>query len=174
MIPRPTTLVEIAKRAGSFEDFGRELRDWLHELRRISSRPQVKAIIADEPSILRDRFPDGEVADAWLAAYAEHLAQKSGIAPPPWAFDKNRVAQEPWFANEAGSRTSRILALKRSPLAFKRRNLYTPWVELPLELRAGRPIKSPIEKRQSNAARQRLFRERRKQELTALRNLATV
>jgi len=172
MTSRPATLAQIAERAESIEDFGRHLRDWLHELRRISSRSQVSATLAAKPRILRNRFAGGEVADAWLGAYAEHLAQRSGIAPPHWAFDRARVAPEPWFANESGSPVSRIIALQRTPLSFKRRNLYTPSVELPLGLRAGRPAKSSDEKRQANARRQRLFRERRKAELASLRKLA--
>jgi hypothetical protein len=78
--PRPTTLKEIAERSDSIGDFGRYLRDWLHELRRASSRTQAAAAITDEPPRLRDKFPQGLVADAWLAADAEHLAGKIGVA----------------------------------------------------------------------------------------------
>ena len=76
---RPTTLKEIAERSDSLGDFGRHLRDWLHELRRASSRTQAAATITDEPPRLRDKFLQGGVADAWLAAYAEHLAGKIGV-----------------------------------------------------------------------------------------------
>jgi hypothetical protein len=58
-----------------------------------------------------------------------------------------------------------------SPLAFKRRNLYTTNVELPLRLRAGQPRKSAEQKRQSNASRQWRFRARRREEFSRLRNL---
>lgn len=171
MRDRPSTLAQIADRTGSLEDFGRNLRDWLHELRRASSRPQVRAAIADKPRTLRKNFADGAIADAWLAAYAELLAQRTHLKPPEWAFSRSRVAPEPWFANKSGSLGSRILALQQAPLAFKRRNLYTHSVELPLRLRAGRPSKSPSEKRRANAERQRRFRRRRKAELDSLRAL---
>jgi hypothetical protein len=69
--------------------------------------------------------------------------------------------------------TSRLLALEQTPLPFKRRNLYTPSVEVPLKLRAGRPAKSADEKRRANAKRQHRFRTRRKAELATLRALAT-
>jgi hypothetical protein len=81
------------------------------------------------------------------------------------------VATEPWFANESGSLASRIFALRQTPLPFKRRNLYTPSVEIPIVLRAGRPAKSAAEKKRANAIRQRRFRERRKAELATLRKL---
>ena len=172
MTPRPATLREIARRSESLADFGRNLRDWLHEVRRISSRPQAKRAIAEKPPRLRDRMADGGAADAWLAAYAEHLAHRAGIAPPAWAFEPGRVAVEPWFADGLKSTWLRALALQQSPLAFKRRNVYVAPVELPLRLRAGRPAKPAAEKRRANANRQRRFRARRKAELLALRRLA--
>lgn len=171
MSPRPTTLKAVADRSESIGDFGRHLRDWLHELRRASSRTQAAAAIADEPPRLRDKFPQGHVADAWLAAYAEHLAGKIGAAAPEWAFAPWRTSDEPIF-DEGSTKGLRTLALVRAPLAFKRRNLFTSSVDLPLALRAGRPTKSAEEKRQANAERQRRFREARREELVELRKLA--
>lgn len=168
---RPQSLQEVAA-AGvdSLADFGRTFRDWLHTLARFSSRAQVAAAIQAEPARLAGRFADGAVADAWLAAYAELLAAKTRQPPPRWAFDPGRVAPAPWFADETPA--LRALALLASPLPFKRRNLFTPSVELPLQLRAGRPTVSEEQKRRVNAGRQRRFRERRKQELDRLRALA--
>jgi hypothetical protein len=45
-------------------------------------------------------------------------------------------------------------------------------VDLPLWLRAGRPVKPAEEKRRNNAERQRRFRQAREKELKALRKLA--
>lgn len=170
MSRRPTTLKEIAERSDSIEDFGKHLRDWLHELRRASSRPQAALTIAEEPPRLRERFSRGYVADAWLGAYAEHLAGKIGVAAPEWAFVPWRTSDDPLF--DAGSTPAlRTCALVRAPLAFKRRNIFTPSVDLPLALRAGRPAKSAEEKRKTNAERQRRFRAARRGELLALRKL---
>lgn len=168
---RPTTLKEIAQRSDSIGDFGRHLRDWLHELRRASSRTQAVAAITDEPPRLRDKFPQGHIADAWLAAYAEHLAGKIGTAAPEWAFASWRTSDDPIF-DEGSTPTLRTLALVRAPLAFKRRNIFTPSVDLPLALRAGRPAKSAAEKRKTNTERQRRFRKARRDELAVLRKLA--
>jgi hypothetical protein len=168
---RPTTLKEVAARSDSIGDFGRHLRDWLHELRRVSSRVQAIAAISDEPPHLRDKFPQGYIADAWSAAYAEHLAGKIGGTAPEWAFAPSRISDAPLF-DEGSTPALRALALIRSPLAFKRRNIFTPSVDLPLRLRAGRPQKSAEEKRKMNAERQRRFRESRRAELSALRKLA--
>jgi hypothetical protein len=163
-------LKEIAERSDSIGEFGRHLRDWLHELRRASSRPQAALAIAEEPPRLRDKFLQGQVADAWLAAYAEHLAGKIGIVAPEWAFASWRISDDPLF-DEGSTPALRTLALARTPLAFKRRNIFTPSVDLPLSLRAGRPVTSAEEKRKANAERQRRFRDARRNELAALRKL---
>jgi hypothetical protein len=171
MNQRPSTLKAVAERSESLADFGRHLRDWLHELRLVSSRPLAAVAIAEEPPRLSHKFEQGEVADAWLAAYAEHLAVKAGVRPPDWVFASSRILAEPSFNDKNESPRLRALALANAPLAFKRRNIYTPSADLPLSLRAGRPRKSADEKRQANAERQRRFREKRAAELKTLRKL---
>ena len=172
MSPRPNTLKDIAERSASLGEFGRHLRDWLHELRRVSARAQAAAAITDEPTRLREKFREGHLADAWLAAYAEHLAGKIGVPAPEWAFAPWRTSAEPIFGEGGDSPALRALALVHAPLAFKRRNIFTPSVDLPLSLRAGRPFKSVDEKRRTNAERQRRFRKARLDELVTLRKLA--
>lgn len=172
MITRPKSLKQVAEQSDSLSEFGLNLRDWLHELRRASSRTQAAATVADEPPRLHEKFPQGHLADAWLGAYAEHLARKVGRAAPAWAFAPERVASDPVFDENANSPSLRVLALAHAPAAFKRRNIFTPSVDLPLRLRAGRPTKSPEEKRKNNAERQRRFRKARLEELATLRKLA--
>lgn len=172
MNQRPSTLKAVAERSESLADFGRHLRDWLHELRLVSSRPLAAAAVAEEPPRLSRKFSQGKVADAWLAAYAEHLAVKVGIQPPNWVFSSSRILAEPAFNEEIESLKLRALALLNAPLAFKRRNIYTPSVDLPLSLHAGRPRKSVAEKRQTNADRQRRFRKKREAEFKRLHALA--
>lgn len=172
MITRPKSLKEVAEQSATLGEFGLNLRDWLHELRRASSRTQAAATVADEPPLLHAKFPQGQIADAWLAAYAEHLARKVDRAAPAWAFVPERVAADPIFDEGSDSPTLRALALAHAPAAFKRRNIFTPSVDLPLRLRAGRPTKTPEEKRKNNAERQRRFRKARLEELAALRKLA--
>jgi hypothetical protein len=171
MNQRPSTLKAVAERSESLADFGRHLRDWLHELRLVSSRPLAAAAVAEEPPRLSRKFAQGEVADAWLAAYAEHLAIKAAIRPADWVFASSRVLAEPSFNAETESPKLHALALAHAPLAFKRRNIYTPSVDLPLSLHAGRPRKPQEEKKRSNAERQRRFRKKLQVELIELRKL---
>jgi len=166
-VNRPSTLRDIAEFSESLEDFGRYFQDWLHGLLALTSRPQVVAAISDEPRRLAKRFSQGAVADAWLAAYADFIAQKIRVPAPAWT--DGRISPEPWFAVGGSDLRSRLPALRDSPNAFKSRNLYTPTVTLPLQLSAGRPAKTAEELKHNNALRQKRFRERRRAELRRLR-----
>lgn len=171
MIDRPKTLREVAERSEDLSHFGREFADWLHTLRAGITRPEAAAAIAEEPAFLRERFVEGAVADAWLAAYAEYLAERIGQPAPKWSDSSKRISPEPWFSTEHPD--SRLRALRDSPPPFKNRNLFTERVDLPLRLRVGRPPKSGDEKRRANAERQRRFRARRSVELELLRQIAS-
>jgi hypothetical protein len=161
MQARPASLAEVAVRADSLERFGRELADWLHTLRGLGSRPALAATIAEAPGLLAGRFLEGALADATLAAYADLLAARTGIAPPGWCNAPERIAPEPWFANPG--RRGRLLALRDTPPAFKRRNLFSAVPDLPVSLRAGRPPVSAAQRRANNAERQRRFQQRRRE-----------
>ena len=172
MNDRPKTLHEIASRAEDLAHFGHEFADWLHTVRTLRSRPLLANAITEEPVLLRDRFPEGAISDAWLAAYAEHIANQIDHPVPAWANSRKRIAPEPWFSTD--SPASRQRALRDSPPAFKKRNLFTESVDLPLRLGAGRPPKTAEEKKRTNAERQRRFRTRRAMELELLRHAGTM
>ena len=166
MQPRPQTLAEVAARADSLARFGRELADWLHTVRTLGSRPALARTIETAPPRLAGRFPEGALADATLAAYAEWLSARIRSVPPDWCFEQERISPEPWFADE-GPR-SRLLALRDTPPAFKRRNLFTSAPDLPVRLRRGRPPVPAETKRATNAARQRRFQQKRREFLRDL------
>jgi hypothetical protein len=167
MQTRPLCLAEIAARADSLARFDRELAEWLHTVRALGSRPAPAATIAEAPSPLADRFSEGALADATLAAYADLLAARIGAAPPAWALAPGRILPEPWFAVD-GPR-GRLLALRDSPPAFQNRNLFSPSPDLPIRLHARRPPVSAEKKRRAtNAARQRRFQKKRREHLRHL------
>ena len=172
MNDRPKSLHEVASRAEDFAHFGHEFADWLHTVRTLRSRPLLLNAISQEPVLLRDRFPEGAISDAWLAAYAEHIASQINHPVPAWANSRKRIAPKPWFSTD--SPASRQRARRDSPPAFKKRNLFTESVDLPLRFGAGRPPKTIEEKRRTNAERQRRFRNRRAVELDLLRHAGTV
>ncbi|MDR3229394.1 MAG: hypothetical protein LBT53_08300 [Puniceicoccales bacterium] len=163
---RPATLAEIARRSDSLEAFGRHFRDWLHEVAKWSSRKQAVCAVAQAPRPLATRFSQGKIADAWLAAYAEFICEKCGQTTPEWTFSSDRflAETEPWFSVPRENSRARLLTLRDTPAAFKRRNLFTAVVELPLRFRAGRPRKTLAEKRHVNALRQKRFRLRQKRQ----------
>jgi hypothetical protein len=168
MNTRPQTLAEVATRSDTLDRFGRELQDWLHTVRSTRSRPAIQKMLAPAPPSLASRFPEGSVADAWLAAYDEHLAEAADLKAPSWVNAPTRTSPQPWYS--VTSPAERALALRQIPDPFAIRYLFSAHVVIPLRLRAGRPPKTAEEKRQANAARQRRFRTRRALELELLQH----
>ena len=159
---RPQTAAEVAF-AASLQEFGYNLRDWQHELRHVTSRNGARSRFVDPPTPLRGRFAQGDVADAYLAAYVLWMCRQSGVEAPDWVFDESRRADAAWWSD-----STHAYLLEHAPAVFKERNLFT--VPDPvLRLRPGRPkTATVVDKRRQNAERQRRFRHRVKQRLKAL------
>ncbi|MCC5807181.1 MAG: helix-turn-helix domain-containing protein [Opitutales bacterium] len=120
-IRRPGTLRDVARTSTDLKSFGHNLRDWQHEVRdRCRGRADFYRRILAEPRRLADAFADGDVADAYLAAYALWLADRVAVPRVDWAFDRRRVASRPWFSG--GWRAE---LLRDSPAHFMERNLFT-------------------------------------------------
>lgn len=155
-IVRPKTLCDVAECSGTLEEFGRNLRDWQHEIQRggVHSRKELASRLAEAPRLLARRFEQGEVADAWLAAYAEWLADQAALPRPGWCRDRNRVSQTPWFGSPL-----RGWLLANTPASFRQRNLFTI-PEPVFTPRPGRPRVSREHKARRAAERQRAYRKR--------------
>jgi hypothetical protein len=156
-LSRPQTARAVARRAASVEQFGLNLRDWFHELRRVSSRAQLQAAVKVRPPRLAPRFPQGDVADAFLAAQVEYFCRRADVRPPRWTRDPCYVLDQPWFS--APGRRLRAHLLLDTPDEFRNRNVFTT-PEFELRIRRGRPRVSPEAKREKARLRQRRFRRR--------------
>ena len=153
---RPRSLRDVADRSESLQDFGLQLRDWQHEISRggVHSRNELATRISEAPPPLANHFEGGDVADAYLAAYAEWLADRGGVPRPAWCSERTRIASDPWF-----SAPTRGLLLIQSPASFRQRNLFT----IPEQVftpRAGRPRLSAAHKREKARRRQKAYRSR--------------
>jgi len=164
---RPNTLAEVAGRSDSLAAFGANLRDWQHHVSRghIHNRKQFHACIAESPRRLRDLFEDGATADAYLAAYAEWLADQAGVARPDWCCDRSRIAGKPWFST---SLRGHLLAV--SPASFRQRQLFTV-PDAIFTPQAGRPRVSEEQKREKARRRQKRYRQRVSALLHRARNM---
>lgn len=153
---RPQTLRDVSESSFSIEDFGRNLRDWQHEIQRggIHSRKEFATRLQPAPQRCADRFPQGEIADAMLAAYAEWLADQAGISRPDWCRDRKRITQHPWFGSPL-----RGWLIANTPASFRQRNLFTI-PEPVFTPKRGRPRKSREHKARKAAERQRVYRQR--------------
>ena len=136
-ISRAKTLSDVAAWSDSRAVFRRNLRDWADLVRTLPGRSQVIGSVIVLPRLLRGRFPEGAVADAWLAAYAEYVCLHVAAAIPEWALKPNRSLAEPSFDDGVIEPRQRALALDRSPEAFRRRNIFTTTVDLALQVPSG-------------------------------------
>lgn len=155
-LQRPKTLRDVAQSSASLEEFGRNLRDWQHGIQRegVHSRKEFSARLCGVPPRLASRFPQGELADAMLAAYAEWLADRAKIPRPDWCKDPLRVTETPWFGSPL-----RGWLLANAPASFRQRNLFTI-PEPVFTPKPGRPRKTRAHHARKAAERQRVYRRR--------------
>lgn len=163
---RPTTAIEVATATHDAESFGRNLRDWQHELRNVSSRIEFARRIADAPQLLEPKLGDHSQCDAYLAAYIEWLCERHGVGPPAWLDEPQRFADKAWFDYPPLWQDSFVHA----PGAFRRRGVFTRPEDV-LQFRKGRPKVSTTHKRAKSAERQRQYRLRIREKLERLKTL---
>jgi len=156
-LSRPKTARAVARRARSLAQFGMNLRDWFHELKRVSSRAALIAAVKTRPPRLALNFDQGEVADAFLAAQVEWLCHRAGVRPPRWTRDPQYVLESPWFSIPA--RRLRAHLLIDTPDEFRNRNVFTT-PEATIQIRRGRPRVDESVKREKSRLRQKRYRER--------------
>ncbi len=155
ILDRPKTLKELAERSHSLEDFGRNLRDWQHEIsRQVSSTKEFEHRLQEAPELLADKFENGEVADAYLAAYADWLSNRTNIKSPRWVKNPQRRLNTPWYADSNHSQLESL-----APESFRIRGVYTI-PESIFNPRRGRPKVSAEHKRLKAIERQRQYRKR--------------
>jgi len=155
-LARPATLADVARISNSLESFGMNLRDWQHEIQRgfVRSRLEFQRRLKALPPRCEGHFAGGDVADAYLAAYGEWLADCAGIERPAWTRDPKRVATDPWFSTPLRGRL-----LATTPASFRQRNIFTT-PEPVFHPAPGRP-RVPIEqKREKARLRQKVYRQR--------------
>jgi len=154
-LQRPATLKEVADLSDSLESFGYNLRDWQHEVsRKTTSRQQLSKCIQESPTILANQFEEGEIADAYLAAYAEWLSIQAKVPQPIWSKRKARSLSTPWYSTQ-----NRDQLEERAPESFSKRGVFAI-PENVFKPKAGRPRVSAECKREKAIARQRAYRQR--------------
>jgi hypothetical protein len=123
MVRRPLTLQEVAAETREYRDFGRHLKDFLHEfaLARKLGKP-LASMLLEEPQLLASRFDEGRICDAFIAATADHLSPLNGINTPVWALNEQRALERPWFSEDWPE--VRLFLLRDTPSAFKDKNVF--------------------------------------------------
>ncbi len=123
VIRRPALLHEVAVESGAYNEFGRNLKDFLHEFAFAKKRGlALEPRLSEEPPRLAERFDQGRICDAFLAATADYLARINGIQTPAWALKEDRILDVPWFSEELPA--VRLLLLRDTPSAFKDKKVF--------------------------------------------------
>ena len=166
-IQRPKTLNDVGTQSSTLGEFGLLLREWIHEVTRgdISNRPALKRAIEVAPRKLKKKFKGGEVADAYLSAYAEWIADQAGIERPVWVQRKSACLEFPWFSDNA-----RSSLLIDTPGSFRQRGVFTI-PENVVRLRRGRPRVSSQQKREKARIRDQRYRTKIREKLKKLSEL---
>lgn len=109
---RPQTLNDIASRilGGAMLPF--MVKEFMDEWRKLPSPEKLE----QEPAHINAH------ADAFLAAMAECLATRMGVAAPEWANHETRFLETPSFWGRSSS--MRELMLVETPAAFRRRLIF--------------------------------------------------
>jgi hypothetical protein len=154
---RPRSARAVAGRANTLQQFGMNVRDWFHELRNVTTRDGLLAAVSHRPPRLRGNFPEGQVADAFLAAQVEYLCRHADIRPPRWTQSPEYVLEDPWFGYSEAPAGLRAILIRDAPAEFKNRNLFTT-SEIEWRPKRGRPQKSLDEHREKNRLRQQRWR----------------
>jgi hypothetical protein len=113
---RPDTLAEVARRVSGGEPFWPTLHEFLDEF--YMNPERRAAMIADGPSRLADARDH-----AMLGAVGEHLARRWGLSVPSWTDEPSRFLHQPYFTTPIENLKAMLLA--QSPLAFRRRMIFT-------------------------------------------------
>lgn len=106
------------------EDF--RLRLVLHDFGMVfqhATTAERLVLLAEEPELFDARW------DAFLAAYAEHLAGAAGLEAPAWARGPRRYLDESWFPGRRFPR-ERAATILATPTAFEARRIWFPEREL--------------------------------------------
>ncbi len=161
---RPASAADVARTAVDAETFGRNMRDWQHELQLVSSRKEFASRIAEHPPLMGERFNEQGQCDAYLAAYVEWLCLRYGIRVPDWVDQPQRIARKAWYDYPPLWQDSFVHA----PSPFRRRGVFTRPEDV-MRFRRGRPPVSAEQKRSKGAERQRRYRARISEKLQRLR-----
>lgn len=114
---RPKSLKEAVDRTVEGYDFIDAISEFLDEF--YSCGPADRqGMIDEEPG-----FTGGAFEDAYVGAVAEHLARRWGLDIPQWAEDPRRFLDKAHFP--AGLELMKPIYLRDSPIAFRRRLIFT-------------------------------------------------
>ncbi len=114
---RPRSLKAVAVSGQAWGNTDAFLREFLDAFYTEPDQAARAAMLAPEPPI----GPDARM-NAYLAATAEHLAQREHLPVPRWTWQPERFLHRPFFPG--GLESLKAILLAQSPAAFRRRMIF--------------------------------------------------
>jgi hypothetical protein len=114
---RPRTLAQVVECEREFGQLDAFLREFCDEFYIEQDAAKRAAMLEVEPPLI-----DDEREDAYLAAAAEHLAQRYHLPVPHWTNQPVRFLHRAWFP--CGLESLKAMLLRDSPTAFRRRMIF--------------------------------------------------
>jgi hypothetical protein len=114
---RPTSIKQAAVFGAEHGERDAYLREFLDEFYSAGDDDRRAAMLQDEPPLV-----DGDRANAYYAAVAEHLAFKYRLPVPSWTAAPSRFLNRPFFP--CGLESLKATLLRDSPTAFRRRMIF--------------------------------------------------
>ncbi len=126
---RPKSLNEVAQKASTLEAWGLGIAEFLDEVNAVRLKEGSSALldlVREEPPALKLRFEQGETADAFAAALAEHLAHEAAAPAPEWTSKRERYLAQAWFPlSQIAERPYLRSQIERNtPTSFRNHNVF--------------------------------------------------
>jgi transcriptional regulator with XRE-family HTH domain len=112
---RPASLSQAARRGRAEGRRDAMIREFCDEFYKATTAAR-RRMLASAPPL------QGDEADAYYAAIAEHLSLQNGLPVPAWALAEQRFLRKPFFP--AGLQSLKSTLLVESPVAFRRRMVF--------------------------------------------------
>ncbi|MCO1356816.1 hypothetical protein L0Z16_08455 [Burkholderia multivorans] len=101
------------------------IAEFIDETKKMS-KDELQNALSAEPNLLDQNGRTFEYwQDAYLGAIAEHLARLNKLEIPAWTENDDRFLHRKAFFDNGGLNSLNATLIKESPLAFRRRGIFT-------------------------------------------------
>lgn len=123
---RPRSLYDVVEFINKHNmAYDNAIAEFIDETKKMS-KDELQNALSVEPNLLDQNGRTFEYwQDAYLGAIAEHLARLNKLEIPAWTENDDRFLHRKAFFDNGGLNSLNATLIKESPLAFRRRGIFT-------------------------------------------------